>query len=334
MELDLIIPTYNRADLLAAAIHSVFDADEAEGLSFTVTVIDNNSSDSTAETVISLQSRYGNRLRYVLETTQGRAAALNRGINSTSAEFIGMIDDDEKLDRSWFRVVYSTFQRRPDLDFIGGPYLPIREIEFPAWLPGRAYRGVVGWIESGSEERYFNDEGGILLGGNAVLRRKLYESVGLYNVHLGRTRTRLMSMEDQDMYERFLAAGFKGLYVPRLIIYHYIPVSRLTKVYHRRWAFWTGVSLGIQERFKPAKVVKILGIPRYRIRKAVISIGGALAGLLDHRDPGASFASELDICMFTGMVIGIHFWKIDTKSPLSTQSAPSQKSDAKPMRAT
>jgi glycosyltransferase involved in cell wall biosynthesis len=312
LTLDVIIPTYNRCGLLADAIKSLFQAEIPQGLSVRVLVIDNNSTDATKSTVEALQRTYGDRLRYVLEIIQGRAAALNRGITDTDGQLIGMVDDDEQVDRNWYKVVYSLFTERPELSFIGGPYLPDRLVQFPSWLPGASYRGVIGWIENGDKEYYFGEKRSILLGGNAVVRREIYQKVGLYNAHLGRSKARLMSMEDQDMYERFMSAGAKGLYSPELIIYHHIFEQRITKAYHRRWCFWTGVSLGIQERFKPSmSVARVLRMPRYLIRKALTSVFSFVVGTLLRKPPCFTFEKELDLCMFIGMLIGLYFWRLD-----------------------
>src|SRR6266542_1775781 len=76
------------------------------------------------------------------------------------------------------------------------------------------------------------------MGGNAVFTREVLQRVGPYSTSLGRSGTRLLSCEDEDMYQRLRAAGARGLYLPQLIVYHFIPRERLTKSYHRSWCFW------------------------------------------------------------------------------------------------
>ena len=60
------------------------------------------------------------RLRYLFERRPGRSNALNTGIAACEGDLVGMIDDDEEIDRSWFRAIRAAFER-PGLDFIGGP---------------------------------------------------------------------------------------------------------------------------------------------------------------------------------------------------------------------
>src|SRR5688572_25499303 len=118
MRLDVIIPTYNRQDLLPFTLNSLFAAEIPEGLEVGITVVDNNSTDGTRQVVESLQKKFGDRLQYCFEQQQGRSFALNKGIASTSGDLVGMVDDDEEVDKTWFRTIFETFSTRP-LDFIG-----------------------------------------------------------------------------------------------------------------------------------------------------------------------------------------------------------------------
>src|SRR5262245_23407419 len=102
MRLDVLIPTYNRAEQLALTIGSLLRAPIPPEMRVLVTVVDNNSTHGTRLLVDSLM-RSDNRLRYVFEKQQGRSHALNRGITSTTGEFVGMVDDDEEVDETWYR---------------------------------------------------------------------------------------------------------------------------------------------------------------------------------------------------------------------------------------
>src|ERR1051326_7909879 len=98
MKLDVIIPTYNRSEMLKDTLNSLLRARVPEGLSVHITAVDNNSKDNTREVVQDYIKRYGDRFSYVFESKQGRSAALNAGIAATNGDLIGMIDDDEEVD--------------------------------------------------------------------------------------------------------------------------------------------------------------------------------------------------------------------------------------------
>lgn len=244
MHLDVILPTYNRATLLARTLESLRHARLPADLAVTVTVVDNNSTDETRRVVEGAMPGFGGRLHYLFEAQSGKSHALNSGIAATGGELVGMIDDDEEVDPSWFEVVDEIF-RDPTVDFAGGPYKPRWGAEPPAWLPPRP-SSIVGWVEPSDRVHRFGDPSfnAMLMGGNAVVRRALLERVGPYATTLGPTsKRRLGSGEDHDMYLRLLAAGGRGIYRPDLVIHHHIPATRLERRYHRRWTFWHAVSV-------------------------------------------------------------------------------------------
>ena len=106
------------------------------------------------------------------------------------------------------------------------------------------------------------------MGGNAVIRRSVLTRVGPYRTDIGRSGTRLMSCEDEDMFKRLLASGARGFYRPDLIIHHYVSPERVTRSYFRKWCFWHGVSLGILDRQHAQNVPYMLGTPRYLDRES------------------------------------------------------------------
>jgi glycosyltransferase involved in cell wall biosynthesis len=284
-------------------------AEVPEELSVRVTVVDNNSRDGTRQTIEDHMERFEGRLGYVLERRQGRSWALNAGIEATSGDLVGMIDDDEEVDRNWYRRVHAAFSQKA-IDFIGGPYVPRWGADPPAWLPMN-YLGVIGWIDAGDKVvAYDENYPGILMGGNCVLTRSILEQVGLYMTSLGRNDKHLLAGEDEDMYRRLLAAGARGFYLPDLIIYHYVPPERLTKRYFRRWCFWRGVSIGLLDRDRRLPVTYLAGIPRYMYGQAVRGLFG-MAKITMSRDkkPAQSFAGELAFWDLLGFFYGKHFYQ-------------------------
>ena len=309
MQLDVIIPTYNRAQMVQRTLASLLAARVPEGLGVRVAVVDNNSKDATREAVAAWAARFEGRLTYVFETRQGRSPAINAGVAATGGELVGMIDDDEEVAPDWFEQIFKAFAPG-EVDYIGGKCLPRWETEPPAWLPGE-YRGVIGWVDGGDEPRaYGRDYPGILTGGNAVIRRATLERIGGYSNALGRTDKGLLSCEDEEMYQRLLDAGARGRYVPGLVIYHFVPRERMTKSYYRRWCFWRGVSMGVLDRARPAPVPYLWGVPRYfygRAARAALSRAKAAFGA--RADAPKKFANELAVLDLAGYFYGKHFYK-------------------------
>ena len=308
MQLDIILPTFNRHELLRRTLESFLSADVPEGLNVRVTVVDNNSKDQTPQTVEEFQPRFAGRLTYLFEGRAGKSFALNSGIASTTGDLIGMIDDDEEIDKKWFERVLEAFQR-DDVDFIGGPYVPRWGADRPDWLPMN-YLGVIGWVDSGDQvKEYGPDFPGILMGGNAVVKRSVLLKVGPYSTSLGPTEKLLLRGEDDDMYHRLLAAGARGLYLPDLIIYHYVSPERLTKKYFRRWCLWRGVGMGLLDRQHSQAVPYFLGVPRWLYGKATRGLVGRTKALLrSGQRPDQVFSDELAVWDLAGFFYGRHFY--------------------------
>src|ERR1041385_6259028 len=90
MHLEVVVPTYNRADLLPVCLRSLLAGAIPDGLTVGITVVDNNSADDTREVVESWKDRFNGRLSYVFERMQGRSAALNAGITASESDWLGL----------------------------------------------------------------------------------------------------------------------------------------------------------------------------------------------------------------------------------------------------
>src|SRR5258708_17094704 len=83
----IVIPTYNRPQLLRSAVESA----RAAGTDVEIIVVDDASTEETASVCRELSD-----LKYIrLERNQGVAGARNVGILASSSEFIAFLDDDD-----------------------------------------------------------------------------------------------------------------------------------------------------------------------------------------------------------------------------------------------
>lgn len=302
MRLDVLIPTFNRADLLGRTLDSLLAARVPPGMSVRITVVNNNCTDHT-EATVAARAKRDDRVRHLVERKQGRSPALNAGITATTGDLVGIVDDDEEVDAGWYEAVALAFTD-PDLDYIGGPYIPNWEVPPPDWLPAE-YGGVVGWVDGGDREvPYDSSYEGILMGGNAVFRRRVFDRIGLYATNLGRTAKGLLTGEDHEFYDRLQASGMKGKYLPHLIIHHFIPRERCTRKYFRSWMFWHGVSMSVYQKEKREKRT-ILGVPRWRYRRSATAFFKALGDKVGLRmEPSRAFVEEMQLWEFAGLLYG------------------------------
>jgi glycosyltransferase involved in cell wall biosynthesis len=306
MQLDVVIPTYNRGTLLRKTLGSLLNARVPAGLEVRIIAVDNNSTDDTKAVINEIGATSKLPVKYDFEKRQGRSPALNAGVDVATGDLVGFIDDDEEIDAAWYETILAAFTEH-DVDFIGGPYVPRFEGDVPEWLP-KSHTAVVGIVDGGDKVVPFDKSyPGILMGGNAVFRRETLERVGPYSTALGRSGTRLLSCEDEDMYHRLMAAGTRGLYLPQLIVYHFIPRERLTKRYHRSWCFWQSVSSAVLDRLRPQPIPYVMGVPRYFYGRAL----RGMFSMISVWEPESRFSNELSLWELAGFFYGKHFYRSD-----------------------
>ena len=85
----IIIPTYNRADKLKAAIMSVLNQTYCD---LELIIVDDGSTDDTKNVVANIDD---NRLRYVYQKNAGACVARNNGIEEAHGDYIAFHDSDD-----------------------------------------------------------------------------------------------------------------------------------------------------------------------------------------------------------------------------------------------
>jgi glucosyl-dolichyl phosphate glucuronosyltransferase len=299
MRIDVIIATFNRSTMLRECIESVLRSKSS--VDWRVTVVDNNSSDDTRAVVESLATK-NSRVRYLFEKKQGKCFALNLGITSSECDVIGMIDDDEQIHPDWIDKAVAWFED-PHVDFIGGPYLGLWRTPIPDWLPA-GYEGVISARdpkELPDEPVRFPDERFFVQGGNAVLRRHVFDRVGLYRNDIGRFGNNFGSCEDLEMFNRLISAGLTGYFDPRLIIYHVVPPERMMRSYYRQWVFGQARSWAGLNKAAPQQTAYLGKIPRYMIGNALKKTPALLSPV-----PSRRFAAELEWWRVAGFIRGAY----------------------------
>jgi glycosyltransferase involved in cell wall biosynthesis len=88
-KVSVIIPTYNRANLIAESIKSVLNQTFTD---FEIIVVDDGSADNTKEVVESFKEP---RIRYIYQANKGVSCARNVGIFASKGEYIAFLDSDD-----------------------------------------------------------------------------------------------------------------------------------------------------------------------------------------------------------------------------------------------
>ena len=241
LDLSLIIATYNRAEQLMVTLESVAMQHHPTAR-WECIVVDNNSKDNTRERVEAFAAAHPTlQLRYCFEQNQGLSYARNRGIEEAKGEILAFVDDDERIVEEFIAAYVELFASHPDAMSAGGKIIAEYPTGRPHWMSKYTERPIANPMDFGHSVKPF-PKGRIPGGGNMAMRRVVFERIGMFDTSLGRTGKQLIGGEESDLFERIEAAGMACYYVPRAVMYHIIPESKLTLDYFSRLAYNTGLS--------------------------------------------------------------------------------------------
>ncbi len=103
----IVIPTYNRADLLADSLRSI------AGQTFTdyeIIVVDDGSDDGTREYIASCPQK----IRYLWQQNQGVSEARNHALRVTHSEFVAFLDSDDLWQPTFLEQSVRRLRQHPD----------------------------------------------------------------------------------------------------------------------------------------------------------------------------------------------------------------------------
>jgi glycosyltransferase involved in cell wall biosynthesis len=293
--LSVIICTWNRADLLRQTLAILATQTGVDPGSIEVLVVDNNSSDGTAQVVHDAAANWRlGRLRYVSEPRQGKQFALNRGIEAAVADLLVFTDDDVIAPPDWLAQILLAF-RDPAVELLGGKTLVVwPDSRPPAWYHPQMLAVVAG-VDIGDRRLRPPPADYAPSGSNVAARRRVFERIGRYS----ETHFRHM---DYEFGQRALGQGVVVEYNPLVVVSTEAPRHTINKRYFRRWYFKLGIARAM--RGGPAEVPYLLGVPRWMWGQLVANGGRWLLTAL-RRSRDAAFVHELAIIDFAGQLAAV-----------------------------
>jgi len=201
----VVIPTYNRSALLEVALQSVLAQDYAD---LEIIVVDDGCTDDTAQVV----AKYGSRVKYVKQENSGLPGARNTGIRTATGEYLCFLDDDDFYLPGKVRKQACYLDAHPELDIVACQHVLTDESgQFTEWS---------GTIPEGEVFHRFLLEGCFVTSGGPLVRRSVYERVGLFD-------EQSKGSEDWDMWLRISGAGYRfGCVQEPLYAYRQYSVKR------------------------------------------------------------------------------------------------------------
>ena len=238
MRVSVGICTWNRARLLEQTLSGMERLRIPPGVDWEVLVVNNRCSDDTDDVI----ARHAGRLplRWLFEPRPGKSHALNAAVAALRSDLTLWIDDDALPEPQWLEEYVRAFQESPAAAFYGGPIDPWFEIEPPAWLL-RAFP-LIGFtyatLDLGKAPCPLS-KGALPFGANYAIRTSVQKAY-TYDPKLGRIHSWMLAGEETELFERLLADGHEGAWVPGARVRHWVPRERMTEKYLREYFFGLG----------------------------------------------------------------------------------------------
>jgi glucosyl-dolichyl phosphate glucuronosyltransferase len=305
MYITVIVCTYNRCESLATALDSVASSILPDSVQWEIVVVDNNSKDSTRETVDGISRRYPGRFRYLFEARQGKSLALNLGVREARGDVLAFMDDDVTVEPTWLRNLTAPLGSEEWVG-VGGRILPAESFSPPRWFWSTDPCDLAGALFAHFD---LGDKPGNLgrppYGANMAFKKGMFEKYGCFRTDLGPSPGSAIRNEDTEFGRRLLAGGERLFYEPSAVVYHVVPLDRIQKKYSLAWWF----DYGRAEIRELGRKPDVWGIPR-----RYLSILKLFATALVTRtvrwslslDPQKRFFWKIGIWTTAGQMVEIH----------------------------
>jgi len=113
-EVCILIAAYNAERWLAESLESSL---AQRGVDFEIVVVNDGSTDGTADILADYERRHGDRIRAVHQPSAGVSAARNAGFDAADAEFVTVLDADDRMHPHRCRVEVEGLRRFADTLF-------------------------------------------------------------------------------------------------------------------------------------------------------------------------------------------------------------------------
>lgn len=231
----IVVCTCSRVSLLRGALESLFQQDWASNHALELLVVDDGSTDATAELLVQLASASPFPLRVLAGPQAGIAAARNLGFSRARGQWVASFDDDQIASRGWLRALRERADRERAV-CVGGALT----LTYPSGVPdpplGRRVRAILGEHRPYPAAQPYGAKTQPATN-NALLRRDVFVTSGGFNVGL------VEGGEDKDLFRRVRNAGHVLWFEPAATAGHITPNTRLDI----RNLRWTSVRLGVSD---------------------------------------------------------------------------------------
>lgn len=194
----VIIPTYNRPEYLRQAVESVLAQTYVD---FEVIVVDDGSTDNTAEVMATFDDR---RVHYIFQQNAKLSAARNRGMKAARGEFIALLDDDDLFLPHKLAAQVTFLDSHPEVGLVAGGTQVIT-------AEGTFVRTVEPWHRAPELTLDVCLDTALLTPSAVIFHRRWLDALDeWFDVEMGRA-------EDLDFWIRLVWAGCRMAWLPEIV---------------------------------------------------------------------------------------------------------------------
>jgi glycosyltransferase involved in cell wall biosynthesis len=241
----VVICCCNSGWVLPQSLRALARQDCRDGLPWEICVVDNNSTDNTAECVREFIEAHPELAVRLLEERQpGVSFARTKGINSARYNTLVFSDDDTLLAPDYLLKAAEFMEKHADAGLCGGYGEPVFECEPDARV--RPYIEYYACGPQGPEPFCDITKRGFVSGAGTVLRKSAWDKIvaaGFAFMSPGRRGSVLIGGDDVEMGCALRAAGYRIYYWEELRYEHILPARRLTWDYLLRMSYGSGYSV-------------------------------------------------------------------------------------------
>jgi glycosyltransferase involved in cell wall biosynthesis len=229
MDITVAICTWNRASLLRETLARLEEVSAAIAPSWSLLVIDNNSTDETQAVINSFTGRLP--ITNLIERRQGQCHARNLAIREARGTHLVFIDDDVLVDGQWLNNFARGAEAFPDAAAFGGPIDPWFK-EPPDPVVAEAFpllaTGFCGILDDRPEGVL--PEGQEVFGANMAFRLAALGDLE-FDPNLGPSATPGLVGDEIDFVARLRRRGGRVVWLPDMRVRHYVAPFRMTVPY-------------------------------------------------------------------------------------------------------
>lgn len=226
----VIVPTYNRAEMLRTTIKSLAEQDYPSDR-YEIIVVDNNSTDSTREIVEKFMVGSMVTVKYHFESRQGVHYARNAALKLSRGDILYYTDDDMIAEADLLAQIVRPFALHPKLGTVTGRVLPVWEISPPGWVL-RFCKNELLSLQDKPEYLIISPYDCGVYSCHQALRRDAFIAAGGFNPE--NTAGVWIGDGETGLNIKLKELGYYFAYAGAAITHHVIPAGRMTQTYLNR----------------------------------------------------------------------------------------------------